>query len=93
MIGGRLREGISQGVLQLQTHRYDDLADQIVLAGEVIDDGPVVDPKPFGQPPEGQLAESVFERGSERSFENLFFGVSMTHVLLDCSDYYEYRLQ
>ncbi len=77
--GGRLGECLGQRLLQLDAHRHHDLADEIRLGRKVVDDDPVVDPQPSGEPSEREPAQPVVEGGGERSVEQLLPGVLVTH--------------
>ena len=83
----RRSEGGRERFLQLETHRQDHLADEILLAREVVHDGAVADAEPLRQPTEGQLTEPVVERCSERAIEHLRLRMPRTHAL-DCSGHY-----
>jgi hypothetical protein len=74
--GGERRR---QRSLELGPHRVHDLANQIGLGCEVVDDDPVADAEPLAQPPERQLAETVVERCCQRTVEDLCLGVLVTH--------------
>ena len=50
---------------------------RFVLRGEVVHDGPVVDPEPFCQPTNVSWLSPFIERGRECAFEDLFLGVSV----------------
>ena len=89
MVGGRGRERLSEGCLQLEPHRHHDLGDQVVLRREVVHDRSVVDAEPLRDAAERQLAETVVHRRGECTVEDLLFGVSVPHPALDCSDHYE----
>ena len=79
VIGSRRGEGRGQRRLQLGAHRSEHLTDQVVLRGEVVDDDPVADAEPLGEPSERELTQSVVERSGQRSLEDLGFGVLVTH--------------
>ena len=79
MVGGRRGERRCECLLQLHAHRYDHLADEVVLAGEVVHDDAVADSQPLREPAEGELAEPVVERSSERAIQDIGSGVLRTH--------------
>ncbi len=57
----------------------DDLADQVILAREVVDDDAIADPESLGHPPERELAQPVVEGRRQRPVENLRLGVFVPH--------------
>ena len=79
MVVRRLGERVGEGGLQLQPHGHDDLADEVVLGGEVVDDNAVTDAEALGEAPERELAEAVVERGAEGAIENVGFRVFVPH--------------
>ncbi len=72
-------EGGGEGLLELQPHGEDDLADEVVLGGEVVDDDAIADAEPVGDPAEGQPAEAVVEGDGQGAVEDLLFGVLVAH--------------
>ena len=69
-------------VLELGSHRDEDLADEVFLRGEVVDDDPVADAEPLGNASERELAQPVVEGRGQRAVEDVGLGVLVTHRAL-----------
>ena len=82
MVGAPARRSRRQGLLELEPHGHQDLADQVVLGREVVDDDPVADAQALGDAAEGELAQSVVERRRQRALEDLVLGVLVPIAVL-----------
>jgi len=79
VIGRWVDERLGKRLLELDAHRQDDLADQLILGREVVHDDAITDPEALGQSTERELTGPVLEGGRNCSFENLCLGVFVTH--------------
>jgi hypothetical protein len=80
-LAGDLNAGC-QGLLQLDPDAKEDLTDEVLLRGEVVDDHAVADPELLRDTPIGELAQSIVECDGQRTVEDLVLGVPVAHAYL-----------
>jgi GNAT superfamily N-acetyltransferase len=75
------REGLGERLLEPCSHLEEDLAEQVVLRREVVDDDPVAGTEPLRQAAVAEPAQPLVGRCVERGGQQLLLGVLVPHPL------------